>query len=213
MSHAARASKSSNNLFWSQDLGPVHLISLNSYSQTNPGSRMYKWLVKDLEAFERRSASLESPPWLVVMMHVPWYSSNLGHLGEASLMKEHMEDLFYQYGVSVVLNGHVHSYERTEPIYRNQTDPCGPVYLNLGDGGNREGSSQHWLPGENGQQRPDWSAFRQASFGVAELNVVNASHAEFRLLELDSRDPFGGVFPKGYGYNRLLFVSVNQSCI
>ena len=171
---------SSNDLFWSQDLGPIHLISLNSYSHTDPGSSMYNWLVKDLEAFKQRFASSEWPPWLVVMMHTPWYNSNLGHLGEATLMKEHMEDLFYYYGVSVVLNGHVHSYERTTPIYRNRTDVCGPVYLNLGDGGNREGPYSQWLPGENGLERPAWSAFRQGSFGVAELNVVNASHAEFR---------------------------------
>jgi len=32
------------------------------------------------------------------MMHAPWYNSNSGHLGEAELMRRHMEPLFYEYG-------------------------------------------------------------------------------------------------------------------
>ena len=47
-------------------------------------------------------------------------------------MRYDMEDLFYKYGVDVVMAGHVHSYERMNPTYRNETDPCGPIYLNLG---------------------------------------------------------------------------------
>ena len=28
------------------------------------------------------------------------------------------EDVFYTYGVDLVLNGHVHAYERTHPMYK-----------------------------------------------------------------------------------------------
>ena len=177
MLYAAEASGSFNPLYWSQDIGPMHVISLNAYSQTDPTSAMYQWLKTDLEAFQGRRSSI---PWLIAMMHVPWYNSNKGHIGEATLMKEHMETLFYEHGVNVVLNGHVHSYERTRPLYKNRTDVCGPVYLNLGDGGNREGPYTSWLPGENGRKRPSWSAFRQGSFGIAELEFMNSSHAKFR---------------------------------
>ena len=96
-------------------------------------------------------------------------------------MKGHMESLFYDHGVNVVLSGHVHSYERTKNIYQNGTNPCGPVYLNLGDGGNREGPYTNWLPGSTpGSRRPSWTAFRQGSFGVAELEVANSTHAKFK---------------------------------
>lgn len=102
MKFAAAASGSLNPLFWSRDVGPVHIISLNSYSQSHPSSAMYRWLEKDLTAFNRTKT-----PWLIVMMHAPWYNSNKGHIGEATPMKEHMESLFYRFGVNVVLNGHV----------------------------------------------------------------------------------------------------------
>lgn len=32
----------------------------------------------------------------------------------------------------------VHAYERTNRVYNYTLDPCGPVYITVGDGGNRE---------------------------------------------------------------------------
>jgi len=170
-----RQSKSTDPNYWSRDIGPMHVISLNAYAGSHHGGAMYRWLEKDLKNYNREGSS----PWLVVMMHTPWYNSNAGHLGEAMLMMQNMEDLFYEYGVNLVINGHVHSYERTWPVYKNKTDACGPVYLNVGDGGNREGPYSRWLPGESGQAAPAWSAFRQGAFGVGSLKFSNATHAKF----------------------------------
>merc|ERR1711879_104623 len=113
-------------------------------------------------------------------MHTPWYNSNIGHLGEGELMRRDMEDLFFKHGVNIVLAGHVHSYERTTPTYQNSTNPCGPTYLNLGDGGNYEGAYAHWLPGRNGLAQPEWSSFRQGSFGAGQVEYLNSTHAAFK---------------------------------
>ena len=50
------------------------------------------------------------------------------------------EPLFLQYGVDLVLHGHVHSYERTNPVSQYQADPsgCAPTWITIGDGGNIE---------------------------------------------------------------------------
>jgi len=158
--------------FWSRDIGPMHVVSLNSYASSKPGSFQYTWLERDFKDFNR-----EKTPWLVVMMHAPWYNSNLGHYGEAKVMLENMEVLFFQHGVNIVLAGHVHSFERTWPVYKNKTSSCGPVYINIGDGGNREGPYSHWLPFVNAFD--SWSAFRQGAFGIGELEIMNASHSLF----------------------------------
>ena len=63
-------------------------------------------------------------------------------------------------GVDIVLNGHVHAYERTAAVYKWQLNECGPVHLNLGDGGNREGAYVPWR-----EPQPEWSLFRESSFG------------------------------------------------
>ena len=85
-----------------------------------------------------------------------------------------MEPLLYKYGVDVVLSGHVHAYERVEPVLNGCLNECGPVYLNLGDGGNYEGTYVPWR-----EPQPAWSAFRESSFGVGSMRFVNSSHAYY----------------------------------
>ena len=162
-----RQSGSLSNLWWSRDIGPVHVVSLCSYAATHRTSLQYRWLERDLRAVDRSVT-----PWLIVMMHAPWYNSNIGHRGEAELMRLDMEPLLYEHGVDIVLSGHVHAYERTHAVYNGCPDECGPVYLNLGDGGNREGAYVPWL-----LPQPAWSAFREGTFGAGLLRIVNSTHA------------------------------------
>jgi hypothetical protein len=163
-----KQSGSSSNAFWSRDIGPVHVIGLSSYTSTDSTSFQFQWLAQDLQGVDRTRT-----PWLVVMMHVPWYNSNSNHKNEAFLMMLDMEDLLFKAGVDFVLDGHVHSYERTLPVYQNVTNACGPVYMTMGDGGNREGVAKPWI-----DPQPTWSAFREASFGVGRLDVLNETHAQ-----------------------------------
>ena len=61
-------------------------------------------------------------------------------------MQKNMEALLLGARVNMVLNGHVHAYERSHPVAYNKTDTVrGITYLNIGDGGNREGHSSHYL--------------------------------------------------------------------
>lgn len=52
-------------------------------------------------------------PWLLVLLHAPWYNSNYAHQGEGNRMMAAMEQLLYAAGVDLVLAGHVHAYERS----------------------------------------------------------------------------------------------------
>ncbi len=56
------------------------------------------------------------------------------------LLPRSYEPLFNQYGVDILLHGHVHSYERTNPVIQYAQDPtgCAPTYITIGDGGNLE---------------------------------------------------------------------------
>ena len=166
------ASRSPSNLWWSRDMGPVHLISLCSYAATKPGSLQHRWLLRDLASVDRSRT-----PWLIVMLHVPWYHSSKAHGDESAKMRNDMEDHLYAAGVDLVVAGHIHAYERTSPIYRGLVNPCGPVHLMLGDGGNREGAALPWS-----EPAPAWSAFREGSFGIGSLRIVNATHASLRWI-------------------------------
>ncbi|KAK4534787.1 hypothetical protein CDCA_CDCA02G0812 [Cyanidium caldarium] len=154
--------------YFSYETGLAHIVALGSYTVYNQSSLQYRWLENDLRSFNRSKT-----PWLILFWHTPTYTSNFGQ-GGATLLREWTEDLLYKYGVDIVLYGHIHEYERTAPVYKNQTNPCGPVYLTLGDAGNREGPTLPWL-----DPQPSWSLFREASFGVGSLELHNSTTASF----------------------------------
>ena len=60
-------------------------------------------------------------------------------------MRLSMESILYEYGVDIVLNGHLHSYERVHPVFNNTLNDCAPSYFTLGDGGNYEYTNPQWL--------------------------------------------------------------------
>ncbi|GKV33900.1 hypothetical protein SLEP1_g42342 [Rubroshorea leprosula] len=123
-------------------------------------------------------------------------------------MRVEMEELLYSYSVDIVFNGHVHAYERSNRVYNYSLNPCGPVYLTVGDGGNREKMAIEHAdePGKCPEpsttpdtymggfcalnfttgpaagkfcwdRQPEYSAFRESSFGHGILEVKNETWA------------------------------------
>ena len=74
-------------------------------------------------------------------------------------MQAAMEPLFQTYGVNLVLNGHVHAYERSYPVFQFNPKPAAPMYVVVGTGAD----SIHdniWL---NQTVQPIWSAYRNGT--------------------------------------------------
>ena len=117
--------------YWGREVGPMHVIALNAYSDSQNTSLQYRWLENYLDTQVNRART----PWVVVMVHAAWYCSNTVHWKEAEKMRLAMEPLLYSYGVDIVLAGHVHAYERSTAVYLEEVNECGMSYLVLGDGG------------------------------------------------------------------------------
>lgn len=167
------------NSFYSFETASAHVIFLNPYSTTNPDSVQYKWLEDDLKSVNRKVT-----PWLIVVMHCPWYSSNVDHYGEQQtvLMRDYMEDLFYKYRVNIALMGHVHAYERTHPVYKNKTDDFATVYVTVGDGGNLEGHARKYY------EQPEWSAFRNGTdYGFGTITLLNPNKLQWKWFRNQDR--------------------------
>jgi hypothetical protein len=99
-------------------------------------------------------------------------------------MRDAMEALLYGARVDAVFAGHVHAYERFKRVYQGKEDPRGPMYVTIGDGGNREGLADKYI-----DPQPETSVFREASFGHGRLQVVNATHALWTWHRNDDDEP------------------------
>jgi hypothetical protein len=131
-------------------------------------------------------------PGVVLCIHAPWYNSNTAHHNEEEevVLRTLMEDLLYEYKVDLMFSGHVHSYERMHPVFKQKLSKGATTYINIGDGGNREGPAETYI------NKPEWSAFREPVFGHGELNIVNASFAEWswkRNLDSQASEPADSV--------------------
>lgn len=111
-------SGSGSNLYYSFQVAGVHVVMLGSYTDFDANSAQYQWLQADLGKIDRGKT-----PWIVVIIHAPWYNSNTAHQGESESidMKKSMEALLYGARVDVVFAGHVHAYERFVSLFFQRT--------------------------------------------------------------------------------------------
>jgi 3',5'-cyclic AMP phosphodiesterase CpdA len=103
-----------------------------------------RWLARQLASF-RASPGID---FIVVLCNCCCYSSNQTHGSDGGL-REAWVPLFDRYQVDLVISGHVHAYERTNPMRAGQPtrratsgDTVNPVtdgttYICVGGGGNR----------------------------------------------------------------------------
>ncbi|XP_076910025.1 purple acid phosphatase 2-like [Bidens hawaiensis] len=174
------SSGSTKPLWYSIKRASAYIIVLSSYSAYGTYTPQFMWLVEELPKVNRSET-----PWLIVLMHSPWYNSNAYHYMEGETMRVMFEPLFVEYKVDIVFAGHVHAYERSNRIsniaYNIVNGKCtpvfdqnAPVYITIGDGGNIEGLATIMT-----EPQPSYSAFREVSFGHATMEIKNRTHAYY----------------------------------
>ncbi|CAL5413712.1 unnamed protein product [Camellia sinensis] len=190
----SKESGSNTNFYYSFDAGGVHFIMLGADVDYNRTGAQYAWLKEDLHNMDRSVT-----PWLVAAWHPPWYNSYKTHYQEFDCMRQEMEALLYQYRVDIVFSSHnevvlarillflkilnrneisekvqdmydVDAYERMNRVYNYTLDPCGPIYITVGDGGNIETADVHHAD----DKCPSTTEY---SFGHGILEVVNSTYA------------------------------------
>jgi hypothetical protein len=124
-----------NQQWYSFDAGDVHVVVLND-TPVDPATitgAQAQFLDTDLAATQKL--------FKIVVHHKPVYTSYegstiLGHMHE-TVLEQTWVPLYEKHGVDLVLNGHVHAYERTFPLKGGQlvADGQGPVYSVFGGAG------------------------------------------------------------------------------
>ncbi len=119
------------------DYGNLSVFLLDSQRPFRETSEDYRWLDKELA---RSKAT-----WKIVMMHKPPYSSDENDYGDTANTRSGMGDLnarrlvplYEKYGVDIVWNGHIHTYERTWPLMNGKavSPKKGVLYMVTGGGG------------------------------------------------------------------------------
>ena len=185
--------------YYSFDTNNVHVLIMSTEEEFEPNSDQYNYVVNDL----RNAANNPDIKWIVVNMHNPFYSSPneceaSGCEGDKDF-RESFHPLFDKYGVDLVLEGHVHNYQRSFPLAFNQqksgepivtsasktdyNNPSGAIFAIVGTGGvNLHGLSD----------KAPFMAFQQDSkFGVLYVHFSDDKiDAKFVTNEGETLDHF-----------------------
>lgn len=106
-----------NGVYYSADIGPVHFTCLNSGDAMVTGGALtdqqMEFLTRDLASANR--------PWKIVCIHNPLYSpgkygSDPKRNGPALALRAQLNRIFAENGVDLVLSGHDHMYFRSHPV-------------------------------------------------------------------------------------------------
>ncbi|KAF0696719.1 Aste57867_12546 [Aphanomyces stellatus] len=146
-----------------------------------------EWLQTDLAQVNR-----DETPYVVVLKHNPYYNTYQDHRCQCSQdifaiddpeacwsgnyvqataksepqcgLQAKLEDVYAQFKVDVVFSGHVHGYERSDYVYKNQIDrENGSVYITTGAGGRGHAGARI-------ENVPEWNLFAEpAKFGATRL--------------------------------------------
>ncbi|CAI9765012.1 unnamed protein product [Fraxinus pennsylvanica] len=103
--------------WYSIEQGSVHFTVISTEHNWTQNAEQYEWMKKDMATVDRSRT-----PWLIFTGHRPMYSSNKGTILPSVDNKfvQAMEPLLLANEVDLVLFGHVHNYERTCAVYKNQ---------------------------------------------------------------------------------------------
>lgn len=108
-----------------------------------------------------------------------------------------LEKVFYEYGVDLVVSGHVHNYERMFDIAPNENknltmcgkttrsthNPPATTYIQTGAAGNIE------LLADSNKKTLNKSAYRSPTYGFSKMKIYNDTHLFWQQLRTDNRFP------------------------
>jgi hypothetical protein len=152
------------------------IVMDSDHSSYSKGSSQYNFVLGELQ---------KSYKWKIVYLHKHMYTSpntccpNTGT--DATNLRNTYHKYFDQYGVDIVLNGHIHNYQRTYPIKYDSgspssptitttssydyTDPAGEIFVTVGTGG----ANFHALSGKS-----SFVKYQQDDrFGGLDLSIEN----------------------------------------
>lgn len=229
---SAESGSNALNMHYSFNYGLVHFISIDTETGY-PGAdeetkyvlpcggfeEQLKWLENDLA---EANANRNIRPWIFVQGHHPLYQGNTTDVN----FQNALEKLFYDYQVDIYFSGHIHSYERTWPIYANKfetfsstnfyNNPSFTTYLMIGGSGNdemKEAENKIDLEAEKynpkphfvskgdkkeGQKGPQTVTVDTDYFGIGLVTIINSTDLEFKYIRTSTEEVYDSFILKKY---------------
>ncbi|XP_073037547.1 probable inactive purple acid phosphatase 27 isoform X1 [Primulina eburnea] len=180
--------------WYSIEQGPLHFTIISTEHDWTPNSQQYEWMNEDMSAVDRSRT-----PWLIFTGHRPMYSSTDGLVISPSVDQgfvDAVEPLLVANKVDLALFGHVHNYERSCGVYKQECKAMPKKDSNGIDTYDNTNYSApvHAVIGMAGFNLDDfstndnvWSLSRISQFGYLRVNA-SKQQLKVEFVNADSRN-------------------------
>ena len=164
-----------NDDYYSFDYQNMHFLAISTNEEKNDELGIISDTIQldFIRADLSNAADNPRTDWLIVFLHHPMYTSEPNPYSMD--LRSLLQPTFDLYGVDLVINGHKHAYERTNPVTFNGVitdnencsydDPNGQIYLTVGTGGHSHSQFK---------QKQPWSVIQNHNdYGFLNIKLVN----------------------------------------
>jgi hypothetical protein len=205
------APASTNQPWWSYDIGLIHFVGMSTEHDFSVGSPQHRWIEADLAGVNRSLT-----PWVVFSGHRPMYVDSNYCCGKGTvtdctacthgsdvqvmqMLQESVEPLLFQYQVNLAFAGHFHNVQRQSAVYQGYvvqksqetTDAQGhKVFVH------EQPQGTVWMVVGSAGNGPllttenySWSeAYWNYMYGYALLTATNATHLDWKFINSANDD-------------------------
>jgi hypothetical protein len=193
------APATTNQPWWSYDVGMIHFVGMSTEHEYAIGSKQYLWLEHDLKSVDRTVT-----PWIIFGGHRAMYlNSNYGgsETSDITVMDKmilNIEPLLYKYRVNLGFYGHNHVVQRQSAVLQKQVvqastevtdadgnvvhwheDPQATVHMVVGTGGAT--FTKNFL-----DPPPVWNELVMYEYGYARVAAMNASYLNWEWVKSET---------------------------
>lgn len=111
---------------YSFDVGNVHILALDANSYVNPlDGALIEWMKRDMQS--------SKADWKIVTFHHPGFNTSKAHYDYQQMRL--LSPVLEQLGVDLVINSHVHNYQRSKPLrFAPKINEAGDQYVVSAEG-------------------------------------------------------------------------------
>jgi acid phosphatase type 7 len=170
--------------------GNAQFFVLDSNKDVSPESQQYRWLEEQLTE--------STAVWKFVTYHHPAYSSDEDDYGDmwkgqrssnGDVRLRSLVKLYDRFGVDIVWNGHIHSYERTWPLREEKVqEQDGTIYMITGGAGGQletAGPVKPWF--QNNVKHGHHYCLASVNGRILEFKAFDMTGRMFDYLKIDKR--------------------------
>ncbi len=203
------APATTNEPWWSYDVGIVHFVGMSTEHNYTTNSRQYLWLENDLKSVNRTLT-----PWVIFSGHRSMYvdssyccpgyddddcavCTSESDVGVMQMMQASIEPMLHKYKVNLAFAGHFHDVQRQSAVYQNQVVQAATYVTD--EQGNRVAyhdcpNATVWMVVGSAGNGPDfasenytWSErYWDRLFGYAVVSAVNATTLSWQFVDSGS---------------------------